>query len=147
MNSVWQKARDFPKIGIHEFHLRGGIQGNQRWARLLKSSSTVYCLPTKEIKLPFLFPFAANKWKFAVSVSRLQQKNGYCRFPFFLYFYAAISKGKRKKEVQAISLIRLPIAYPANGSLSFVDKETNRIYPFANGLNGTCPSMLVIHKK
>jgi hypothetical protein len=41
---------------------------------------TIYFLPTKENKPPFLF--AANKWKFAVSVFRLQQTNGICRFPY-----------------------------------------------------------------
>jgi hypothetical protein len=45
-------------------------------------------LPTKENKLPF--PFAANKGKFAISVSRFQQTNGSCRFPlvsFSVYIY------------------------------------------------------------
>jgi hypothetical protein len=27
MNSVWQKSRDFPKIDVHEFHLRLKIKG------------------------------------------------------------------------------------------------------------------------
>jgi hypothetical protein len=40
-------------------------------------------LPTKEIKLPF--PFTANKRKFAVSVSLLQQKTDIAVFlPFYI---------------------------------------------------------------
>ncbi len=30
MNSVWQKSRDFPKIVVHEFHLRSGRDTEQR---------------------------------------------------------------------------------------------------------------------
>jgi hypothetical protein len=41
---------------------------------------TIYRLPTKENKL--LVQFAANKWKFVVSIFRLQQTNGICRFPY-----------------------------------------------------------------
>ncbi len=58
--------------------------------------------------------------------------------------YAAVSNGKRKPR--RFSLIRLPFAHLANGSLSFVRlfRRTNGSYPFANGLNGqnrTCQSM------
>jgi hypothetical protein len=45
---------------------------------------TVYCLPTKE-NVHFPFPFAANKWKFVVSVLRLQKTNGSCYTPFVLF--------------------------------------------------------------
>ncbi len=41
----------------------------------------VYHLPIKKKNLCFLFPFAANKQKFAVSVFCLQQTNWSCHFP------------------------------------------------------------------
>jgi hypothetical protein len=49
-----------------------------RWAHLLKKQSpiTVDRLITREKKLPFPFPLAANKWKFAVSILFLQQTSG-----------------------------------------------------------------------
>jgi hypothetical protein len=49
------------------------------WLKQL-SSITVYHLPTKENKLPFSVPFAANKRKVAVAVFRLQQTNGIAVF-------------------------------------------------------------------
>ncbi len=53
-----------------------------RWAHLLKQQTpiTIYRLQTKENKL--LFPFAAKKWKLAVSVFLLQQTNRSLRFRF-----------------------------------------------------------------
>jgi hypothetical protein len=55
----------------------------------------------------------------------------------YLYIYPAISNGKLKPR--RFSLFCLPFAHRANGSLTlglFVDEETNRSYPFANGPNG-----------
>jgi hypothetical protein len=51
------------------------------------------------------------------------------------------TKIKRKTKPRRFSLIRSPFAYCADRSLKFVfcpfvDKEINRSYPFANGLNG-----------
>jgi hypothetical protein len=40
----------------------------------------------------FLFLFAANKWKFAVSVFHLQQRKGSCYFPFVLFSLCSISE-------------------------------------------------------
>jgi hypothetical protein len=57
-----------------------------------------------------------------------------------------------------LSLIRLPFAHRANGSLSFVrllTEETSRSYPFANPLNGLiglngllhlCKSVMILEK-
>jgi hypothetical protein len=61
-------------------------------------------------KLPFSISFAENKWKFAVSIFRLQQINRRCCFPSVLfsvskYTYLSISifiyvlpNGKRKPK-------------------------------------------------
>jgi hypothetical protein len=63
-----------------------------RWSRLLKQllSITVYRLPIKENKLPF--PFAVNKQKFVLSIFRLQQTNGSCRFSLAPFSVREISK-------------------------------------------------------
>jgi hypothetical protein len=127
-----------------------------RWASLLKQQTpiTIYCLPTKENKL--LFPFAAKKQKFAVSVFLLQQTNRSLRFRFpyiyivivlyiqktelyiyvytytvyiFIYIlYTSVSNGKRKPR--RFSLIRLPFAIVQAVVVicPFVDEETNRSY-------------------
>jgi hypothetical protein len=55
-----------------------------------------------------------------------------------LKFYEKI-KRETENGNQAFSLIRLPFAHRANGSLFvhlYTYKETNEIYPFAKGLNG-----------
>ncbi len=44
-----------------------------------------------------------------------------------------MENGKRKTK--RFSLVHLPFAHHGNGSLSFVDEETNGSYPFTNGLN------------
>jgi hypothetical protein len=58
------------------------------WSRLLKqqSSITVYRLPIKENKL--LFPFAANKWKFAVSFFYLPETKEVSVFHKFHFLFA-----------------------------------------------------------
>jgi hypothetical protein len=45
-------------------------------------------------------------------------------------------KENGKRKPRRFSLIRLPFAHRANGSLSYVRMLTNGNYPFANGLNG-----------
>jgi hypothetical protein len=99
----------------------------------------------------FPFPLAANKQNFAVSVFRLQQTNGSCRFPLVLfyiyiftenrtlYLYATVSSGKGKIEAKAVFLN--PFTVYSSCKLKFVvclfiEKETNRSYLFVNGLNG-----------
>jgi hypothetical protein len=101
----------------------------------------IVCRPWKK-NLYFPFPLAANKQKFAVSVFRLQQTNGSCRFPLVLfifvfiftenrtlYLYATVSSGKRKIEAKAIFL-NLFTVY-SSCKLKFVvclflEKEANR---------------------
>jgi hypothetical protein len=56
--------------------------------RFAETAIVDYCLSFAD-RLPF-FPFAANKWKFAVSVFHLQQTNGTLPFlllPFSIYMY------------------------------------------------------------
>ncbi len=66
-----------------------------KWAGLRKQQSSIiiYRLPTREKSyFCFMFLFAANRWKFAVSVFHLQQTNRSCHFslvPFFLFWNAA----------------------------------------------------------
>ncbi len=66
------------KVNVHSNILNCHVA---YWAHLLKQQLpiTVYCLPTKENKLPFLF--AANKRKLTFSVFSLQQTRN-CHFPF-----------------------------------------------------------------
>jgi hypothetical protein len=70
---------------------RGGIN-HYRWAHLLKqqSSISVYCLLTNENKRLFLFPFAANKKKFAVSIFSMHKMIGSCCFPLVLFFCCGV---------------------------------------------------------
>jgi hypothetical protein len=95
------------------------------------------------------FPFAANKRRFFFSVFRLQQTNGSYRF--LLALFSEFRKHgdmetwrngdmKFKKEqtengTRWFSLISFLFAHRANGSSSFVEEETKRSYPFANGPN------------
>ncbi len=65
---------------------------NHRWVRQLtrQTSIPVYLLSIKDPNFHFPFPFAANKWKFVISVFRLQQTNVSCCFPlvpFAIYMY------------------------------------------------------------
>jgi hypothetical protein len=64
----------------------------------------VYRLLTKEKNFLFLLTFAANKQKFAVSVSCLQQTNGSCHFPLFPFSICGIPKtwrhGHRDMEME-----------------------------------------------
>jgi hypothetical protein len=48
-----------------------------------------YCLSLadQETNFRFLFPFAAKKLKFVVSVFCLQQTNGSCHFPLVAFFH------------------------------------------------------------
>ncbi len=56
--------------------LDGYICGNSHcWPPL------IICQPRKNFRLSFLFPFAANEQKFAVSIFCLQKRNESCRFP------------------------------------------------------------------
>ncbi len=121
----------------------------------------IVCRPWKT-NVRFLFPFAAIKRKFAVSVFSFQQTNRNCRFllvPLFVcvgvlgcvcvcvylclylyfYLYAAISNGKQKTEAQTIFLNPFTVCSSWKRKFvicPFLDKETNRWYLFANGLNG-----------
>jgi hypothetical protein len=106
---------------------------------------TVYCFLTKENKLPF----AANRWKFAVSVFRLQQKMEvavFCKFRFphifietaaHLHIYGKLNyiyircHFKQKTEAQAIFLNLFTICASPKWKFvicPFVDEEINRSY-------------------
>ncbi len=152
-----------------------GIQYcTHRRARLLKqqSSITIYRFPTKEKKLPLLFPFVANR-SFSVSVFRLQQTKKSCRFllvPFteylyifcrfniyiYIYLYENRTDGKRQllyvcciweMEAQVVFLNPFSICSSCKRKFvvcPFVDEETNGSYPVANGLNGLAHLWLYI---
>jgi hypothetical protein len=105
--------------------------------------------------------FAENKRKFAASVSRLQQTNGSCcHFPLFqiygiyipvhiylyiylyiyiyIHIYVAVSNAKWNWQPRQVSLIRLPFAHHADGSLSFVHsftKKLTEVIHLQNGIN------------
>ncbi len=72
----------------------------------------------------------------------LTENGNFCLFAILymiLPFYKKKSNGKKKTEDQAISLNSFSIC--SSFKRKFVvcqsgDKETNRCYPFANGLNG-----------
>ncbi len=61
------------KHRLRNFRLMSFISTLHRWARLLKqqSSITIYCLSTKENKLPFPVSVAANKRKLSFSVNSI----------------------------------------------------------------------------
>jgi hypothetical protein len=129
-----------------------------RLARLLKqqTSITVYRLPTKENKLPFSVSSV-----FRIYICILKRQHILYRYvcidryisilciyiyiyiisiSIYIYIYICIytpvSNGKWKPR--RFSLIRLPFAHRANGSLSvspFVSEETNGSYLIPNGLN------------
>jgi hypothetical protein len=97
------------------------IIGNKhRWACLLKqqSSITIYNLPTKENKLQCSVSVCSKQMEVChFHFPHLQPTNGSCRFhnfhflytintetELYIFIYAAISKGKRKRETQVIFL-------------------------------------------
>ncbi len=57
----------------------GGLDGHVCW-NSIRRLPFIFCRPKKN-QLLFPFPFAANKWKFSVSVFRLQKTNGSCLIP------------------------------------------------------------------
>jgi hypothetical protein len=102
-----------------------------------RSSIIVYHLPTKDRKLLVSFPSSGNKQKLPFFVSFVFRVSVcvcvcmsvcvlYILYIFFLnfYLYAAVSNGKWKHR--QFSVIRLPFAHRANGSLSFVRLSTNK---------------------
>ncbi len=112
-----------------------------RWACLLRQQLliTVYLLLTKETNFCILFPFASNKWKFAVSILHLQQTNGSCRF-LFIPFSVKIYKYMYREMASWHHMYNNPLSISSLCKWKFVvclfvDKETNQSYPFANGLN------------
>jgi hypothetical protein len=94
------------------------------------------------------FPFAANKWKFAVSVFCLQQTRGSFTFSVSSVFRTYSSTEcnyiymcchfKQKTEALVIFLNLFPISSLCKRKFTacpIVDKETNGSYPSANRLN------------
>ncbi len=64
----------------------------------------------------------------------------------FLYIYAAVSNGKQKRKPRRFSLILLPFAHRAKGTLSFVffftKKQTEvSVSKRTKRKKRTCPSM------
>jgi hypothetical protein len=112
--------------------------GRLRWASSLKQQSSiiVYRLATKENKLLFLF--AASKRKFVVSVFHLQQKKRTLLYSLVLFSVCIVYMCCRFKwvtEAQTIFLNLFTFALMQTEVCRlFVDKETNRSYPFANRL-------------
>ncbi len=107
-----------------------------RWACLQKSNRQlplIICRPRKtNFRFPFLF--AANKRSFVVSIS------------IYLYLYSAV---KQKTENQKPRLFLNPFTICSACKqrfvvFPFVDKETNRSYLFANGVNGLAHPLLII---
>ncbi len=119
-----------------------------------QSLYTVYCLPTKENKLPFTvpvyskekevcrfhFPFATNKRKLPFSVSSIFRVCvcvwvGMCVW----YICCRFKQNNGKLKPRRCSIICLLFAHRTNRILTcvcpFVDKETNGSYLFADGLN------------
>ncbi len=99
----------------------------------------VFVCQLRKINFRFPFPFAANRRKFAISILRLQQTNGNCRFllvPFFtfvsvcIFIFILTFKYTFILQFQThprrFFLIRLPFAHCANGSLSFVRLLTKK---------------------
>jgi hypothetical protein len=56
-------------------------------------------LPTKENKVHFLIPYAANKRKFAVFVFCFQKTNGSCRFSLVPFSTCGILKTWRHQDI------------------------------------------------
>ncbi len=100
--------------------------------KFIRASEITGSILTRKTNFHFPFPFAANKWKFAISDFCFQQTNGSCHFPlvpFAVYVYMYTENGtvylgtvytytytyiycclKQKKE------IHLPFAHCTNGS-------------------------------
>ncbi len=86
----------------------------------------IICRPRK-INFRFMFPFAANKQKFAVSVFHLQQTIGSCCFLLVLFsinIYIYINCHFKRRKPRYIFLNPLLLAHCANGSLLFVGPST-----------------------
>jgi hypothetical protein len=112
------------------------VWSSHRCARMLKqqSSITIYYLPTKKKNFPFPFLFSANKWKFAFAFSVGCKQTEVDDFYWFRFLFVEFQKngdgdmetsnGKRKPR--QFSLICLPFAHCANGSLLFVRLLTKK---------------------
>jgi hypothetical protein len=107
------------------------------------------------------FPFSANKRKLPFAISSVSLT--YILYICIIYFIHIrkhiqihihitlhYSRGTLKTEAQAVFLNSFTVcsSYKRKFAVSsFVDKETNRSYPFANGPNGLsylCPSTVVL---
>ncbi len=140
------------------------IGGQHRWARLRKqqSSITVDGLPNKENKLSFsvssvfriyiyIYIYEKRNYQYIyvyIHISKYISTYLYI-YIYILYIhiyiyidrYTAVSNGKQK--IRRFSLIRLPFAHRANGSLSFVRLLTKKQteWSVCKRTKRTCPSM------
>jgi hypothetical protein len=131
------------------------------WAHFLKQQTLiVVCrLPTKENKLPlsgavcskqtevfhFLLPFATKYILYFMYLCSANGTNGKRQLLFachIVYDPAVLQKkSNRKKKTEDQAISHNPFSICSSFKRKFVvcqsgDKETNRCYPFANGLNG-----------